>query len=201
MNADRRAAGGNDFVTVRGLHHFAYRCRDAEETRRFYEDLLGLPLAHIIQADEVPSTGEHCPYVHIFFEMGDGSFIAFFDLGDDLASDPSPNTPSWVNHLALSVDSVEAVHQAKQRLEAAGVEVVGVTDHGFINSIYFFDPNGIRLELTAQIDETRHDATAVQKARATLDAWTARKQALRTSGQIKPSAQRIIRSHSDPAYR
>ena len=201
MNADQRTQGDNGFVAVRGLHHFAYRCRDAEETRRFYEDVLGLPLAHIIQEDHVPSTGAYCPYVHIFFEMGDGSFIAFFDLGDDLASDPSPNTPSWVNHLALSVDSLESVRRAKQRLEGAGIEVVGVTDHGFINSIYFFDPNGIRLELTVQLQATQHDPAARQRTRATLDAWTARKEALRTGGQIKPGGQSIIRSHSDPAYR
>lgn len=195
---DRTVAG---FVPVRGLHHFAYRCRDAEETRLFYEDVLGLPLAHLIQEDHVPSTGAYCPYVHIFFEMGDGSFIAFFDLGDDLASDPSPNTPSWVNHLALSVDSVAKLQQAKQRLEAAGVEVVGVTDHGFINSIYFFDPNGIRLELTVQLLQTQRDPAALQKTRSMLDQWTARKQGLRASGQIKPATQDIIRSHGHAAYR
>ena len=200
MNGDRKAQGAG-FVPVAGLHHFAYRCRDAEETRRFYEGILGLPLAHIIQEDRVPSTGEYCPYVHIFFEMGDGSFIAFFDLGDDLASDPSPNTPSWVNHLALNVASVEDLQQAKQRLEAAGVEVVGVTDHGFINSIYFFDPNGIRLELTVQVGQTRHDPAALAETRKRLDAWTARKERLRASGEIKPARQKIIRSHNDPAYR
>ena len=200
MNGERKAQGAG-FVPVAGLHHFAYRCRDAEETRRFYEGILGLPLAHIIQEDRVPSTGEYCPYVHIFFEMGDGSFIAFFDLGDDLASDPSPNTPSWVNHLALNVASVEDLRQAKQRLEAAGVEVVGVTDHGFINSIYFFDPNGIRLELTVQVGQTRHDPAALAETRKRLDAWSARKERLRASGEIKPARQKIIRSHSDPAYR
>ena len=189
------------FVPVRGLHHFAYRCRDAEETRQFYEDVLGLPLAHIIQEDHVPSTGEYCPYVHIFFEMGDGSFIAFFDLGDDLASDPSPNTPAWVNHLALNVESAAALQEAKRRLEDAGVEVVGVTDHGFINSIYFFDPNGIRLELTVQVQPTDHEPAAQRRARSRLDEWTARKNVLRASGQIKPSGQTIIRSHSHAAYR
>jgi acyl-CoA synthetase (AMP-forming)/AMP-acid ligase II len=68
------------FVPIRGLHHFAWRCRDCEETRHFYEDLLGLPLVHVIRSDVVPSTGEHCPYVHVFFQMADGSHIAFFDL-------------------------------------------------------------------------------------------------------------------------
>ena len=201
MNSKTFEPGGDGVVAVRGLHHFAYRCRDAEETRHFYEDILGLPLAHIIQEDHVPSTGAYCPYVHIFFEMADGSFIAFFDLGDDLASDPSPNTPSWVNHLALRVDSLEKVHQAKRRLEAAGIDVVGVTDHGFIISIYFFDPNGIRLELTVQMQETRHDPAALRGTRAKLDEWSDRKAALRASGRIRPSGQEIIRSHSDAAYR
>ena len=73
-------------VPIHGLHHFAWRCRNAEQTRHFYEDLLGLPLVHVIRADHVPSTGEYCPYVHIFFRLGDGSHIAFFDLGDDTAA-------------------------------------------------------------------------------------------------------------------
>ena len=70
---------------IQQLHHYAYRARDAEETRHFYEDILGLPLYHIIQSDYVPSTGEYCPYTHFFFRLQDGSFIAFFDLGDDEA--------------------------------------------------------------------------------------------------------------------
>ena len=69
--------------SIKSLHHWAYRCRDAEETRHFYEDVLGLPLAHVVSADIVPSTGEYSPYVHIFFEMKDGSYVAFFDLGDN----------------------------------------------------------------------------------------------------------------------
>ncbi len=98
----------------------------------------------------MPSTGEYCPYVHVFFEMTDGSYIAFFDLGDNEAAVPSPNTPAWVNHIALRMNTIEEVVDAKKRLEAAGVDVIGITDHGFIHSIYFFDPNGIRLELTTE---------------------------------------------------
>lgn len=188
-------------VPVLGLHHWAYRCRDAEETRAFYEDLLGLPLAHVIKADTVPSTGEFFPYVHIFFQLEDGSYVAFFDLGDDLASDPSPNTPMWVNHLALRVSSVEKLLQAKKRLEAAGVEVVGVTDHHIINSIYFFDPNGIRLELTTQTVTDQYMRQAQGRARGELDQWTQTKQVKRASGEIKPNRQQIVRAHSDPGYR
>jgi catechol 2,3-dioxygenase-like lactoylglutathione lyase family enzyme len=135
------------FPPVLGLHHFAYRCRDAEETRHFYEDLLALPLAAVVAHDRVPSTDEVYPYCHLFFEMADGSYLAFFDLFDGKAYVPDPATPSWVNHLALRVSTRSALDEAKVRLEEAGVEVLGAVDHGWFESIYFFDPNGIRLEL------------------------------------------------------
>lgn len=77
-------------AAVQQLHHYAYKARDAEETRHFYEDILGLPLYHIIQSDYVPSTGEYCPYTHFFFRLKDGSFIAFFDIGDDERPCPRP---------------------------------------------------------------------------------------------------------------
>lgn len=159
------------FVEIRGLHHFAWRCRDAEETRRFYEDLLGLPLVHVIRADQVPSTGEFCPYVHLFFELDDGSCLAFFDLGDNQAATPSPNTPAWVNHIALRVDSREKLQQARDRLQAAGVEVIGITDHHFVESIYFFDPNGIRLELTTPTASRQYMDAARSAAHRKLEEW------------------------------
>jgi catechol 2,3-dioxygenase-like lactoylglutathione lyase family enzyme len=173
------------FVPVRGLHHFAYRCRDVEETRRFYEDVLGLPLVHVIRADHVPSTGEYCPYVHIFFQMADGSYIAFFDLGDNVVAEPSPNTPSWVNHLALRVDSIDDLLRAKSRLEAAGVEVLGTTDHHIIESIYFFDPNGIRLELTTPTVTEAEMQMLAKKAHAEAQAWThEKKQRLQSANGV-----------------
>ncbi|MGV3572466.1 MAG: VOC family protein [Ramlibacter sp.] len=165
------------FEPIQRLHHFAWRCRDAGETRAFYEDLLGLPLTHVIRADTVPSTGEHCPYVHLFFGLEDGSAVAFFDLGDGQAAEPSPNTPAWVNHLALRVGSLESLERARRRLQDAGVDVVGVTDHGFVRSIYFFDPNGIRLELTTDMTGGKVSESDRQKARAGLDAWLAEKAA------------------------
>jgi len=173
-------------AAIEQLHHFAYRCRDAEETRHFYEDLLGLPLYHIIQSDYVPSTGEYCPYTHFFFRLRDGSFIAFFDLGDDVKPAPSPNTPAWVNHIAFRVDSVQALEDTKARLQAHGVEVLGVTDHHIFKSIYFFDPNGIRLELAAQVAGADQMARESQTAHARLAAWTQRKaqwRAERAQGQ------------------
>lgn len=171
-------------VPINGLHHFAYRCRDAEETRRFYEDVLGLPLFHYIRSDIVPSTGEYCPYVHIFFRMTDGSCLAFFDLGDNLAPAPSANTPAWVNHIALRVASVEQLQAMKVRLQAHGVEVLGVTDHRVFKSIYFFDPNGIRLELCAQLAPEAQMASEQQGIHEKLAAWTKEK-AERLAGKRK----------------
>lgn len=167
------------FPAIKGLHHFAWRCRDAEETRHFYEDLLGLPLVHVIRADNVPSTGERCPYVHLFFELGDGSCIAFFDLGDDEPVLPSPNTPAWVNHIALQVDSRETLRDAAARLRQSGVEVIGTTDHHFVESIYFLDPNGLRLELTTPTADQAYLDDVRAKAHAQCAAWVAEKSALR----------------------
>ncbi len=162
---------------VRRLNHFAWRCRNAEETRHFYEDILGLPLAHVIKADYVPSTGEYCPYVHIFFKMADGSYVAFFDLGDGGATVPDPDTPSWVNHLALEVGSADELVAAKARLEAHGIPVLGPTDHHIILSIYFFDPNGLRVELTTRTASDDYMVQAERDAHDQLRAWTTRAEA------------------------
>ena len=97
--------------TIDGLHHFAWRCRDAEENRHFYEDILGMPLVHVNKKDHVPSTGEFCPYVHIFFRMADGSH-------------------------------------------------------------YFFDPNGLRLELTVEVAESEAVQRFAREAHAELRKWT-----------------------------
>lgn len=162
-------------VPINGLHHFAYRCRDAEETRHFYEDILGLPLFHYIQADIVPSTGEYCPYVHIFFRMTDGSCLAFFDLGDNVRSEPSPNTPQWVNHIAMRVDTVEQLAKMKARIEAHGLDVLGVTDHRIFKSIYFFDPNGIRLELCVQLASNTQMLSEQKGVQEKIAAWSKEK--------------------------
>ncbi|MBP7566944.1 MAG: VOC family protein [Burkholderiaceae bacterium] len=180
---------------IHQLHHFAWRARDAEETRHFYEDILGLPLYHIIQSDYVPSTGEYCPYTHFFFRLQDGSFIAFFDLGDDVKSEPSPNTPAWVNHISFRVDSVADLEAMKTRLLAEGIEVLGVTDHHIFKSIYFFDPNGVRLELTAQLADEFQMLKESTTAHQRLKEWTARKEqwradraAGRETAALKPQA-------------
>ncbi|MDB5531858.1 MAG: Glyoxalase/bleomycin resistance protein/dioxygenase [Hyphomicrobiales bacterium] len=156
---------------IKGLFHYAYPCRDAEETRAFYEDILGLPLVSCMLVDSVPSTGEPGPYAHLFFEMGDGSYIAFFDLGNNAMPLPSPNVPKWVQHFAVEVPSVADVEAMKQRLDAAGVEVLGVVDHEFIKSIYFFDPNGLRLEITTRTEPPGYQEKEKSEAHEGLANW------------------------------
>ena len=164
-------------VPIQQLHHSAYRARDAEETRHFYEDILGLPLYHIIQSDHVPSTGEYCPYTHIFFRLQDGSFIAFFDLGDDQAAAPSANTPAWVNHIAFRVNHVRELEDTMARLKAHGVDVIGVTDHHIFKSIYFFDPNGHRLELATNTGTPEMYKTLDEVKWDMLNEWSKTKRA------------------------
>ena len=135
------------------LHHAAFRCKDAAETVKFYTEVLGLKFAHAMGEDHVPSTGKYSPHVHIFFEMEDGSNIAFFECpkDDGAPSGKDPATPDWIQHFAFEVESVDVLLQAKKDLEAKGLTVVGPTNHDdFIESIYFFDPSGHRLELTAR---------------------------------------------------
>jgi catechol 2,3-dioxygenase-like lactoylglutathione lyase family enzyme len=160
---------------IRKLFHFAFPCRDGEETRHFYEDILGLPLVNCMQADVVPSTGEEKPYAHIFFEMGDGSYIAFFDLGEDQMPEPSPNTPRWVEHLALEVETLDDVLAMREKLKAGGIETTDIVDHEFIKSIYFFDPNGLRVEVTTRTEEPGYLAEAAASAHAALEAWGVKK--------------------------
>ncbi|MSQ70215.1 MAG: VOC family protein [Betaproteobacteria bacterium] len=134
---------------MNGLHHYAYKCKDPLATRHFYEEVLGMPLEHIVRASHTPSTGgDPVHFFHMFFRMMDGSYIAFFDLGDDEASEPSPNTAAWINHIALEVADEAALKRAREALESNGFPVVGPLNHGFVKSIYFFDPNGIRMEFT-----------------------------------------------------
>ena len=170
-------------IPLKGLNHVAWRCIDAEQTRQFYEDLLGLPLAHIVRSERVPSTGEHAPFCHLFFEMRDGSYIAFFDLRDGHGATLSSDMPKWIHHFAFEVDTIEEVRAIKERLEKAGIEVLGVTDHHFIQSIYFFDPNGLRLEVTTRTATEEYMNDAKQKAHAALAEWTATKRS-----EMRPSS-------------
>ncbi len=136
-------------MNLQRIHHVAYRCRDAEQTVRWYGEHLNMGFVLAIAEDHVPSTHAPDPYMHVFVDAGGGNILAFFELPNSPAMGRDDNTPDWVQHIAFKVDSVDVLHQTKTRLEAAGIPVVGVTDHTIFKSIYFFDPNGHRVELAA----------------------------------------------------
>jgi len=157
---------------IKGLHHNAYRCRDSEETRRFYEDFLGLPLAHTLEIRE-SMTGRTTSALHTFYRLGDGSFLAFFEAPDMPFDFKAQH--DYDLHIALEVDrpTLDAMF-AKGR--ASDIETRGISNHGFIDSIYFRDPNGYVIELTTKREG--HDQImkpSVNEARAKLDHWQVEK--------------------------
>lgn len=135
-------------INIQQIHHVAYRCRDAKETVDFYKKYLNMDLLVAISEDKVPSTKEPDPYMHVFLDAGMGNILAFFEITGAKEMGRDENTPLWVQHIAFQLKSLEELVAAKKELEDKGLEVLGVTDHGIIKSIYFFDPNGHRLELT-----------------------------------------------------
>jgi catechol 2,3-dioxygenase-like lactoylglutathione lyase family enzyme len=154
------------------LHHAAFRCRDAQETVRFYTEMLGLKFSHAMGEDHVPSTGLYSPHIHIFFEMEDGSSIAFFECPKDPGNMKDLESPDWIQHFAFEVDSVQTLLAAKERLEAKGLQIVGPTNHDdFIQSIYFFDPSGHRLELTARTCSAERLKSFEDEAPQVLALW------------------------------
>ena len=106
-----------------------------------------------ISEDKVPSTKEPDPYMHIFMDAGSGNILAFFEIPNSPPMGRDPNTPEWVQHIAMELETEEELMAAKAELEAKGLDVVGPTNHEIIKSIYFFDPNGHRLELTVRTDK------------------------------------------------
>ncbi|MCQ4144565.1 MULTISPECIES: VOC family protein [Vogesella] len=134
-------------MLIKKIHHVAYRCKDAKETVEWYVKHLDMKFVLAIAENEVPSTKAPDPYMHVFLDAGQGNILAFFELPTRPPMDRDPNTPNWVQHLAMEVDSLDTLLATKQRLQAAGIDVIGPTDHTIFKSIYFFDPNGHRLEL------------------------------------------------------
>ena len=158
---------------IKGLHHNAYRCRDSEETRKFYEEFLGLPLADAFEI-KVTKTGRQTRVLHSFYEMGDGSFLAFFEAPDRPFEFKDQH--DFDLHIALEVDA-ETLERMFEKGKAEGVETRGISDHGFIRSIYFRDPNGYVIELTAKTGPESDPAEKQREARNVLVAWQLAKSA------------------------
>ena len=141
---------------IRGIHHSAFRCSDAAETRRFYEGILGLPLAAALAFDEEPGTGAPLKYMHLFFEMGDGNYIAFFDLPESAEESRFKKKSGFNLHVAFEVATKADLEEFQRRFQQHGIENHGPIDHHFVKSIYAWDPNGIQIEITWR--DPAHDA-------------------------------------------
>jgi glyoxylase I family protein len=164
------------------LSHVAYITRDTAATADFYTRLLGMELVNAVLDDAIPSTGEPIPYFHSFFRMADGSTIAFFEA-PELPPLGEPTHPAYntFQHLAVQVDTPATVDRWCSWLEKNGIEVLGPIDHKIIYSIYFHDPNGIRLEITAPLSTEWNDNA--EFAAAQLADWTTVKERAAASGE------------------
>jgi len=162
------ATPSTSVINIKGLHHAAYRCRNSEATRAFYEDFLELPLVEAFPINTT-ATGRQANVLHIFFQMADGSCLAFFEAPEQPFEFKSQH--DFDLHIALQVDQAELQRMlAKGR--AAGIETRGPSDHGFIHSIYFRDPNGYVVELAAPVDDQAGNSFNPQRARERLSKWT-----------------------------
>lgn len=160
-----------------GIHHIAYACRDLEATHHFYEDLMGFRLVHT----EVEEMDEGF-FRHVFYDVGDGTCIAFFDLhgvgereGWSSAISKGNGLPVWVNHIAFRA-TAEQQDAVRGRMTAAAVEPMMEVDHGWCQSLYYLDPNGIMVEMcrdtpgfTPEPERARELFTATERAAAEKD--------------------------------
>lgn len=161
-------------MTIRKLHHSAFRCSDSQRTRDFYEGFLGLPLAAALDLEQT-ATGRETSVLHTFYRLGDGSFLAFFEVPDSPFDFKAQH--DFDLHIALEVDAAH-LEAMVVKGKGAGIETRGITHHGFIRSAYFRDPDGYVVELAAKTPE--HDAStdpARNDADRILGDWQARKRA------------------------
>ena len=166
-------------VNLKRIHHVAYRCKDAKETVEFYQRVMGMDFKLAIAENEVPSTKAPDPYMHVFLDAGMGNVLAFFELPNSPEMGRDGNTPEWVQHIAFEVEDMDALLAAKAHIEAEGLDVLGPVNHGIFKSIYFFDPNGHRLELAANTGTEEQMAELKRVARPMIEEWSQTKRAPR----------------------
>lgn len=166
-------------IKIEKIHHVAYRCIDAKKTVKFYTSVLGMNFILAISEDHVPSTKAFDPYMHVFLDAGAGNILAFFELSEAAPMGRDENTPGWVQHIAFQLETEADLLAACERIKERGIDVIGPTDHTIIKSIYFFDPNGHRIELTVpcatpkmmeELDRVKWDM---------LDEWSKTKRAVK----------------------
>ena len=158
-------------MLVEKIHHVAYRCKDAKETVDFYKNILDMELIGAIAEDKVPSTKAPDPYMHIFLDAGAGNILAFFELPNSPPMSRDLNTPEWVQHIAFQVADEGVLEKVKAKASAAGLDVIGPTDHTLFKSIYFFDPSGHRLELATWTTTPEMNTRLKSVAHAMIEEW------------------------------
>lgn len=178
---------------LRGMHHSGYVTQDSQATVDFYTKVMGLKYVCAVIDDKVPSTGDPYPYMHLFFQMADGSTLAFFEsIGLPPPAKASHPGYEVFTHLALNAETREEVDRWAAHLRAHGVDFIGPIDHGIIYSLYFYDPSNIRLEITATTDErwTGFGEQALED----LAGWEAAKKRDREAGTGSEAVQAWIKS-------
>ena len=159
----------------KNIHHQAFLCRDAEQTRWFYEDIMGFKLVAALDFESSPGSGEPLEYMHLFFEMGNGDHVAFFDIPDEVNEEKFNYKNGFDQHIAFEVDTLEELNSWKQYLNKEIGWVSDPIDHGFVHSIYFYDPNGLALEITCR--DKKYDQIMEKdgdEAHKNLEQWTER---------------------------
>jgi len=171
------------------IHHVAYRCRDAKQTVEWYKKHLGTDFVLAIAENNVPSTGAPDPYMHVFLDAGQGNVLAFFELPNSPPMGRDSATPDWVQHIAFKVGTMDELLAAKARLEAAGIAVVGPTEHTIFKSIYFFDPNGHRLELAVDTATPEMNQRLDAVKWEMLEEWSRTKKAPQHAAWMHPQKE------------
>lgn len=189
----------NPGLTPSMLHHAAWVTHDAAATTDFYTRIMGMELVCAVVDDSVPSTGDEFPFLHIFFKMKDGSTFAFFEMpGLPSAARVTHRAYDILNHIALEVSSTEEVHKWHDWLKLNGIEVVGPTHHEMVLSVYFYDPNGLRLEITTPLDKDWNNHA--DDAKKVLAGWVRAKEKAKREGcdtvqAMKAFAREAARAH------
>ncbi len=162
-------------TNLKHVHHTGFRCRDAQQTRDFWEGILGLPLGAALDFKEQSGTSNELDYMHLFFQLGDGNFVAFFDIPDEVEEKMFKRKNGLDFHIAFECDSRTELEDWKRHIEEKTGRRVILIEHGFVTSIYFYDPNGIQCEITCKDDN--YDQVISGKSTTvdeTLAAWNER---------------------------
>jgi len=159
-------------MSIKRIHHVAYRCMNAKETVSFYQEYLDMDFTLVFAEDHVPSTKEPDPYMHVFLDAGMGNVLAFFELPNSPEMGRDPNTPDWVQHIAFEVEDMDTLEKIQKKVESAGLDVLGPVDHSLFQSIYFHDPNGHRLEVVVNTPISQEKLNSLRDlAPAMLNEW------------------------------